>query len=71
MTQTLSAEQRKANMIRIYHDWDEALSENDAEARLKLYAKDAAIESPSYPTCLAKRKASAAVTSRCAPSSKW
>jgi hypothetical protein len=49
MTQALSPEQRKANMDRIYRDWDKALSENDAESLLKLYAKDATIESPLIP----------------------
>jgi hypothetical protein len=34
----------KQQMERIYHDWDKALSENNAEALLQLYAKDAAIE---------------------------
>ena len=50
----LSSEQRKTNMDRIYHDWDKALSENDAEGLLKLYAKDAAIESPLIPHLMAK-----------------
>jgi hypothetical protein len=49
MNRAPSVEQRKANMERIYHDWDKALSENDAEGLLKLYAKDGAIESPLIP----------------------
>ena len=56
MKQTLSAEQLKANMERIYHDWDKALSENDAEGLLKLYAKDAVIESPLIPHVLGKEE---------------
>ncbi|HEY1842698.1 MAG TPA: nuclear transport factor 2 family protein [Mycobacterium sp.] len=31
---------------RIYHDWDEALSNDDLEALLALYAPDAVLESP-------------------------
>jgi len=31
---------------RIYHEWDKALSENDVDALLKLYAPDATLESP-------------------------
>lgn len=54
MTQAPSAEQLKKNMERIYHDWDKALSDNDAEALLKLYAKDAAIESPLIPHLIGK-----------------
>jgi len=50
----LSVEQIRKNMDRMYHDWDKALSENDAEALLKLYAKDAAIESPLIPHLLGK-----------------
>jgi SnoaL-like protein len=54
VTGSLSPNQRKAHMDRIYHDWDKALSENDAEALLKLYAKDAVIESPLIPHLLGK-----------------
>jgi len=36
-------------MERIYRDWDKALSENDAESLLQLYANDAVIESPLIP----------------------
>jgi hypothetical protein len=49
-------EQRKANMERIYYEWDKALSENDAEALLKLYAKDGAIESPLIPHLMGKEE---------------
>ena len=49
-----NAEQNKANMERIYHEWDKALSHNDAEALLKLYAEDAIIESPLIPYLMDK-----------------
>jgi len=48
----LVAEQIRKNMDRIFHDWDRTLSENDAEALLRLYAKDAALESPLIPHLL-------------------
>ncbi len=34
---------------RIYHEWDKALSNNDAQALLALYAPDATLESPVIP----------------------
>lgn len=34
---------------RIYHDWDKALSDNDVEALLALYAPDVVFESPAVP----------------------
>ncbi|OBI95427.1 hypothetical protein A5660_09970 [Mycobacterium alsense] len=34
---------------RIYHTWDEALSNDDVEALLALYAPDAVLESPAVP----------------------
>jgi hypothetical protein len=43
-------------MDRIYQDWDKALSENDAEGLLKLYAQDALIESPLIPHLLGKEE---------------
>lgn len=49
MTRTVNPDQLRQNMERIYHDWDKALSENDADALLVLYAKDAVIESPLIP----------------------
>jgi len=33
-------------MERIHHEWDEVLSNNDAEKLLQLHARDAIIESP-------------------------
>jgi hypothetical protein len=45
-----------AELDRIYHEWDKALSENDAEALLKVYAKDSAIESPLIPHLLGKEE---------------
>jgi len=37
---------RPEQMDRIYHEWDKALADNDAEALLALYAPDAILESP-------------------------
>ena len=37
---------RTQNVERVYHDWDEALSRNDVEGLLALYADDAVLESP-------------------------
>lgn len=34
---------------RIYYEWDKALSNNDAQALLDLYAPDATLESPVIP----------------------
>jgi hypothetical protein len=34
---------------RIYHDWDKALSNDDLEGLLALYAPDAVLESPAVP----------------------
>lgn len=34
---------------KIYHEWDKALSNNDAQALLALYAPDATLESPVIP----------------------
>ena len=34
---------------RIYHDWDEALSNDDVDALIALYAPDAVLESPAVP----------------------
>ena len=34
---------------RIYHDWDKALSNEDVEGLLALYAPDAVLESPAVP----------------------
>src|SRR5215469_6719462 len=56
MTQASRAEQRKTNMERVYHEWDKASSENDAEALLTLYAKDGTIESPLIPHVLGKEE---------------
>ena len=47
-------EQRKANMDRIYHQWNKALSQNDADELLKLHAEDAIIESPLIPALMRK-----------------
>src|SRR5690242_13699108 len=37
---------RPQDVERVYHDWDEALSRNDVEGLLALYADDAVLESP-------------------------
>jgi hypothetical protein len=39
---------------RIYHEWDQALANNDVEALLALYATDASLESPLIPHLLNK-----------------
>lgn len=49
-------EQRKANMDRIYHQWNKALSQNDADELLKLHAEDAIIESPLIPALMRKEE---------------
>ena len=41
---------------RIYHEWDEALSRNDMEALLSLYAPDATLESPLVPHLMGTEK---------------
>lgn len=56
MSGAASNEQLKKHMDRIYHDWDKALSENDAENLLKLYAKDGVIESPLISHLLGKEE---------------
>ena len=56
MTRTVNADQPRQNMERIYHDWDKALSEKDADALLALYAKDAVIESPLIPHLIDKEE---------------
>lgn len=40
---------------RVYFEWDRALSQNDANALLALYAPDAVIESPLIPHLLGKQ----------------
>src|SRR5437763_6795386 len=47
-------ETRPEGIERIYHDWDAALSKNDPEALLALYAQDATLESPLIPHLLGK-----------------
>jgi ketosteroid isomerase-like protein len=41
--------QQATDIDRIYQDWDDALSKNDAAALLELYAPDAVLESPLVP----------------------
>jgi len=41
---------------RIYHEWDDALANNDAEALLALYAKNAVLESPLIPHLLSNEE---------------
>jgi hypothetical protein len=43
---TIGAKSPKEMIERIYHDWDKALSDNDPNALLALYAPDATLESP-------------------------
>jgi ketosteroid isomerase-like protein len=50
--QAAGSKSSNADIERIYRDWDEALSKNDAAALLKLYAPDAILESPLVPHLL-------------------
>ncbi len=52
----LNSQRTNEHVERMYHDWDEALSRNDADALLALYAKDAAIESPLIPYLMKKEE---------------
>ncbi len=54
MNSPRTQDESKSHMDRIYHEWDKALSQNDAEALLRLYAPDAVIESPLIPHLLGK-----------------
>src|ERR1051325_3523474 len=49
-------ETRPEYIERIFHDWDAALSGNDPEALLALYAPDATLESPLIPHLLGKQE---------------
>jgi hypothetical protein len=49
-------ETRPEGIERIYHDWDAALSKNDPEAWLALYAPDATLESPLIPHLMLKEQ---------------
>lgn len=49
-------ETRPEYIERIFHDWDAALSRNDPEALLALYAPDATLESPLIPHLLGKQE---------------
>src|SRR4051812_32031110 len=44
--QDASGKVSNSDIERIYREWDAALSNNDMEALLKLYAPDAILESP-------------------------
>lgn len=46
---TIQKQDQFADFKRIYEAWDEALSRNDVEALLALYAPDATLESPLIP----------------------
>jgi ketosteroid isomerase-like protein len=54
--QTTSKQGSNTDVERIYRDWDEALSKNDAAALLKLYAPDATLQSPLIPHLLGTEK---------------
>lgn len=54
--QATAASNPNAEIERIYHDWDAALSKNDTEALLKLYAQDATLESPLVPHLMGTEK---------------
>src|SRR5437867_12655881 len=49
-------EQHASPMERIYYQWDKALSRNDANALLEVYAPDAVIESPLIPHLLERKE---------------
>ena len=49
-------ERLKQAAERIYHEWDKALSNNDVEALMKLYSREAMIESPLIPYLLGIEK---------------
>jgi hypothetical protein len=55
MADSHDTETLRQYMERIYRDWDKALSEDDTEGILKLYALDGAIESPLIPHLLGKQ----------------
>jgi hypothetical protein len=50
--QFVGANAAHPDIERIYHEWNEALSKNDPEALLSLYAPDATLESPLVPHLL-------------------
>jgi ketosteroid isomerase-like protein len=56
MGQTSCAEDTRSKLERIYREWDQALSHNDAEGLLQLYARDAVIESPLIPHLMGKEE---------------
>lgn len=57
MPRTGPKEQHYATPVeRVYYEWDKALSENNANALLELYAPDAVIESPLIPHLLGKEE---------------
>jgi len=50
--QTATLDASHIDAERIYHQWDDALSRNDVESLLALYAPDAILESPLIPHLL-------------------
>jgi ketosteroid isomerase-like protein len=50
---------------RIYHDWDDALSNDDVEGLLALYAPNAVLESPAVPLTMGAETGYAADTMNC------
>lgn len=56
MADSHDTETLRQYMEQVYRDWDKALSDNDAEALLKLYAADGAIESPLIPHLMGKEE---------------
>jgi hypothetical protein len=53
---TITSQQFATPAERIYYEWDKALSRNDTEALIDLYADDAVIESPLIPHVLSKKE---------------
>ena len=54
--ESLRPQQYASPVERIYYEWDKALSHNDANARLELYAPDGVIESPLISHLLGKEE---------------
>jgi hypothetical protein len=54
--QATGAKTSNPDIERIFHDWDEALSKNDAAAITKLYAPNAELESPLVPHLMGGEK---------------
>jgi hypothetical protein len=56
VTVKTGVQQTKEMIERVYHEWDKALSSNNVDALMGLYAPDAIIESPLIPHLLNKER---------------